>query len=444
MTIRMNVAVLGLPIIFLGACGSKNKAALYEYSSITRGSIEKTISSTGTLNPVATVKVLAQMSGRVETIHADFNTRVKKGDVLAVLNTDLLKLQREQQYNQVLIAQANYELKFLDYQNQEKLAEKKLISEYELKTTKTSLAVQAAQLAAAQSSLKQIDTEINQYAYITSPIDGIVLERGVSEGDSVSSSSSGSSTSIYTLAENLTEMQIESYVGELDISSIKEGQEVSFTLEALPGKRYTGTVQSKRLMPTVKDNVVSYNVIVGVSNSDGSLLPGMTCSLEFIEERRENVLVVPNAALRYQPTTLSEDEIDNLKFAAALENMNGEQKSAAIAARDEAKKQAGTPDARETSQAGISGLLGGMPRGVRAAGGNRGNLPGGDSQASGETGRAALPPPKALWYSDNTGKLACIMVGTGSSNGTRTEVIPLSENVRLEEIKIILREKVEA
>jgi HlyD family secretion protein len=440
----MNTAVLGSLLIFLGACGSKNKAALYEYSSITRGSIEKTISSTGTLNPVATVKVLAQMSGRVETIHADFNTQVKKGDVLAVLNTDLLKLQREQQYNQVLTAQANYELKLLDYQNQEKLAEKKLISEYELKTAKTSLAVQEAQLAAAQSSLKQIDTEINQYAYITSPIDGIVLERGVSEGDSVSSNSSGSSTSIYTLAENLTEMQIESYVGELDISSIKEGQEVIFTLEALPGKRYTGTVQSKRLMPTVKDNVVSYNVIVGVSNSDGSLLPGMTCSLEFIEERRENVLLVPNAALRYQPTTLSEGEIDNLKFAAALENMNEEQKSAAITARDEAKKQAGVPDAQETPQAGISGLLGGMPQGVRAAGGNRGNRPGGASRASGEAARAALPPPKALWYSDNTGKLACIMVGTGLSNGTRTEVMPLSENVRLEEIKIILREKVEA
>jgi HlyD family secretion protein len=444
MTVRMNIAVLGSLFIFLGACSSKNKAAVYEYTSITRGSIEKTVSSTGTLNPVATVKVLAQMSGRVETIHADFNTLVKKGDILAELNTDLLRLQREQQYNQVLTAQANYELKLLDYQNQEKLAEKNLISEYELKTTKTNLAVQAAQLAAAQSSLKQIDTEINQYAYITSPINGIVLERGVSEGDSVSSSSNGSSTSIYTLAENLTEMQIESYVGELDISSIREGQEASFTLEALPGKLYSGMVQSKRLMPTVKDNVVSYNVIVGVSNSDGSLLPGMTCSLEFIEERRENVLLVPNAALRYQPTALSQDEIDNLKFAATLENMDEEQKTAATAERDEAKKQAPVPGAQNTSQAGISGLLGGMPQGMRGAGGNRGSRPGGASQTSAETVQTPLSAPKALWYSDSAGKPACIMVRTGLSNGARTEVIPLSQNVNLQEIKIILREKVEA
>jgi HlyD family secretion protein len=441
MTVLMNVAALGLLMVFLGACPSKNTAAVYEYGAITRGSLEKTVSSTGTLNPVATVKVLAQMSGRVETIYADFNAQVKKGDVLAVLNTDLLKLQREQQYNQVLTAEANYELKLLDYQNQEKLAEKNLISAYELKTTKTSLAVQEAQLAAARSSLKQIDTEINQYAYITSPINGIVLERGVSEGDSVSSNSSGSSTSMYTLAENLTEMRIESYVGELDISSIKEGQEVSFTLEALPGKRYTGVVESKRLMPAVKDNVVSYNVIVGVSNSDGSLLPGMTCFLEFIEDRREDVLLAPNAALRYQPSALSEDEIDAMKFAAALEYMDGEQKTAAVAARDEAKKEAALPRAGETAQAGIPGLLGGMPRGMRA-GGNRGGRAGGGSPASGEAARAVFSPPKALWYSDSAGKLACVMVRTGLSDGVRTEVIPLSEGVRLEELKIILREKV--
>jgi HlyD family secretion protein len=377
----------------------------------------------------------------VEKIYADFNAPVKGGEILAELNTDMLRLQREQQMASVIKARANYELQQLNYQNQVKLAEKNLISDYELKTGKTSLDIQAAELAAAEASFKAIETEINQYAYITSPIDGIVLERNINAGDTVVDSSSSNSSAIFTLAENLREMQIESWVGELDISSIAEGQAVRFTLESLPGRAYQGEVQSKRLMPSIQDNVVSYKVIITVENPDGSLLPGMTCSVEFIEEQSENVLLAPNAALRFQPSSLSAEEIDGLVFNAGLKGMDETRRAAAVAARAEAQKQAA--QAPGNSQAGLAGLL--MPGGGRMMRG-----PGGGGQRTGDRNQGpasaeALPsPPKPLWYLDSEGKPACILVRTGVSDGIRTAISPVWEDEDLEGLSVILREKVQS
>jgi HlyD family secretion protein len=315
-----------------------------------------------------------------------------------------------------------------------KLAEKNLISDYELRTGKTSLDIQAAELAAAEASFKAIETEINQYAYITSPIDGIVLERNINVGDTVVDSSSSNSSAIFTLAENLQEMQIESWVGELDISSIAEGQAVRFTLESLPGRTYQGEVESKRLMPSIQDSVVSYKVIISVENPDGSLLPGMTCSVEFIEERIENVLLAPNAALRFQPSGLSDEEISGLVFNAGLKGMDEAQRAAAVAARAEAQKQAA--QGTGNSQAGLAGLF--MPGGGRMMRGGGGRNQG---PASGES----LPPspPKPLWYLDSGGKPDCLLVRSGTSDGISTAISPVWEDDKLEGFTVILREKVQ-
>jgi HlyD family secretion protein len=418
----------------LTGCSSKSGDPVYEFTAISRGSLEKTVSSTGTLNPVATVKVLPRMSGKVEKIYVDFNTPVKSGEILAELNTDMLRLQREQQMTSVIKARANYELQQLNYQNQVKLAEKNLISDYELKTGKTSLDIQAAELAAAEASLKAIETEINQYAYITSPIDGIVLERNINVGDTVVDSSSSNSSAIFTLAENLREMQIESWVGELDISSIAEGQAVRFTLESLPGRTYQGEVESKRLMPSIQDNVVSYKVIISVENPDGSLLPGMTCSVEFIEDRSDNVLLAPNAALRFQPSGLSAEEIGGLVFHAGLKGMDEAQRAAAVAARAEAQKQPAR--ASGNSQTGLAGLF--MPGGRRMTRG-----PGGGRNQGPASGEALPSPPKPLWYLDPGGKPACILVRTGTSNGVHTAVRAVWEGDKLEGLSVILRERVQ-
>jgi HlyD family secretion protein len=428
----------------------------YEFATITRGTLEKTVSASGSLKPVATVDVLPRMSGKVEKVYVDYNDRIKRGDILVELNTDMLRLQREQQNAAVLKARANYELQLVNYRNQEKLAEKDLISEYELKTGKTTLDIQQAELSAAEASLRVIETEINQYAFITSPIDGIVLARNVNEGETVVDSSSSNSASIFTLAENLEEMQIEAGVGELDIASIWKGQIVRFTLEALPGRTYSGVVETRRLMPTVQDNVVSYTVIINVDNQDGSLLPGMTCMVEFIEERNENILLVPNAALRYQPSGMSADEIAERLFKARPQGMDAGEREAVSEARDSGNARTGSGGLTGLVMGGSQGNpMGGGRGGAGFSGGPGGpGRPGGSAGAAGNAGnrqRGAENPPKALWYINDEGRPDCILVRTGISDGSYTEIRPLgppggdmgaSEGIGTEGFEVILREKV--
>jgi HlyD family secretion protein len=296
--------------------GKKPFSGSYEFTAVRRGTLERTVSSSGVINPVATVKVLPQMSGKVEKIYVDYNDVVRKGDMLAELNTDMLKLRREQQYASYIKAKANYDLQLINYRSQQALAEKNLISEYELRVSKTTLDNQAADLAVAETNLSVIDTEINQYAYITSPIDGIVLDKKINVGDTVVDSSSANSAAIFTLAENMREMQIEANVGELDIVSIRPGQRVRFSPESLGGRNFFGVVETLRMVPVIANNVVSYTVIVRVENNDGSLFPGMTCALDFIVEQSENALIIANAALRYKPANLSQERIAEMVFNA--------------------------------------------------------------------------------------------------------------------------------
>ncbi|GHT84638.1 hypothetical protein FACS1894137_07930 [Spirochaetia bacterium] len=439
----MTALILGL---LLSGCEVKkgNGGKTYEFSSVSRGTLEKTVSSTGTLNPVSTVKVLPRMSGKVEKIFTDYNEQIKAGDVLAELNTDMLRLQREQQMASVVKARANYELQNLNFQNQKTLADKNLISEYELTSAKTTLDIQKAELASAEASLRVIETEINQYAYITSPINGIVLERNISVGDTVVDSSNSNSTSIFTLAENLEEMQIEAAVGELDITSIHKGQPVRFTLESLPGRNFTGVVETLRMVPTVQNNVVSYTVIINVENRDGTLLPGMTCAVDFIVERRENILMAPNAALRYQPTGLGAAEIEEMVFNAGLKTMDEDQRKAAIEARAQTKTpQTPAPQAQAQPGTGIAGLVGSS--GPGPGGGPMGG-PGGarvmpsGSQRSGRPAAAGnAVVMRNLWYLNSEGKLEVMRVEAGISNGANTEIRSTED---IEKMQIILREKI--
>jgi len=422
-------------VILLNACSvKKNKTASYEFSNIRRGNVERTVSSSGTINPVATVRVLPRMSGKVEAVHVDYNDNVSRGQILAQLNTDMLRLQRDQQAASVQKARANYELQLTNYKTQEILAERNLISEYELRTSKTSLDNQAADLAVASANLRVIETEINQYAFITSPIDGIVLDRNINVGDTVVDSTSNNSTSIFTIAENLREMQIEAFVGELDVTSIHKGQEVRFSLESLPGRRFTGLVDTLRMIPVISNSVVSYTVIINVENYDLSLLPGMTCAVEFIVERSENVFLVPNAALRYQPTTLSADQISDMVFNASLANMTEEQRQAAIEAREQAKAQSAQQSQNQNSNQGLTQIMMG-------GGGQR--MMGGGRQSSGgqrtQGGRAPVIVMRNLWFINGEGKLDCMQVRTGISDGSFTEVY-LSED--MEGMQIILRERI--
>jgi len=423
--------------LFCITCSDSSRGVTYEFANIRVGTLERTVSSSGTINPVATVKVLPQMSGKVERIFVDYNDTVKKGDTLAELNTDVLKLKREQQQASYIKAQANYELQLINYRNQEALAEKNLISEYDLRVSKTNLDNQAADLAVAESNLRVVETEINQYAYITSPIDGIVLDRRINVGDTVSDSGT---TAIFTLAENLREMQIEAGVGELDISLISKGQPVRFTLESLPGRSFTGLVETIRMVPVVSSNVVSYTVMVRVENYDGSLLPGMTCAVDFIVERSEDVLMVSNAALRYQPTNLSADKIEEMVFNASLVDLNADQRQTAIDSRNQTRTQATGQNVSQSPNTSITGLLTGQGGRINQIGGQFGGQAGGRQTSGTGTGRSQTAVVyRNLWYINGDGKLEVMRVETGISSGSFTEIRSFED---LEGMQVILRERI--
>jgi len=432
--LKQTVVLFILPIICVSCSVKKTKTAVYEFTNIRRGNLERTVSSSGTINPVAAVKVLPRMSGKVEAVYVDYNDNVKKGDVLAQLNTDMLRLQRDQQQAAVQKARANYELQLINYRNQEALAQRELISEYELKTSKTSLDNQKADLAVAETNLRVIETEINQYAFIKSPIDGIVLDRNINPGDTVVDSANNNSGSIFTIAENLREMQIEAMIGELDVASIYKGQEVRFTLESLPGRRFSGVVDTLRMIPVVSNGVVSYTVIINVENRSGSLLPGMTCAVDFIVERSENVLIVPNAALRYQPTSLSADQISDLVFNASLENMTEEERQAAIEARDKRKSESSQKQAQNNQ--GISQIMMGPPP---PPPGQRGRQPQGQGNQNGQRRNAQVVVWRNIWFINSEGKLDVMQVRAGISDGSSTEITAPDD---YEGRQAILREKI--
>lgn len=441
-TFLLALAILAGTSIVLSGCTKKTGAAgkpVYEFTTVARGTIEKSVSSSGKLEPVSSVSVLAQMSGIAEKVYADYNDRVTKGQVLIELNTDMLKLEQEKQRAAVEKARANYDLQSLNYSNQLKLADKGLISDFEVKTAKTSLAVAQAEYVSEQAALKVIQTEINQYALIKSPITGVVLSRSVDVGQSVVEGSSSNASSLFTIAEDLSQMEIEATVDEIDIASITKGQSVRFTVEAFPGKTFTGRVETIRLVPTTTDNVVSYTVIIVLDNEDGTLLPGMTAEVQFIVSKKNDVLLVPNAALRFEPSSLSAEEIANKTLDAELALLPPDERAKAEDQKAKAPAAGASPAKKPVGLTSL--VMGSGPRGP-GMGGSRGNSQsanGTKKSSSSLADASSVDVLKNVWYIDDTGALKVMKVTAGVSDGTNTEVTPSGE---LEGMKIIVKEKV--
>jgi len=427
----LRFSVLFILIILLSACsaisfidcsGGGAGSINYDFTNIRKGSLERTVTSSGTINPLATVRVLSQMSGKVDKIYVNDNDEVRAGDILAELNTDVLRLKRTQQQATVRRMRANYELYLMTHHTQESLLEKNLISEYEFKTSLNTLENLSAELEVAEANLMVIETEINQYSYIISPINGIVLNRHINTGDIVTDSSSNNSTILFTLAENLREMQITASVGELDVASIHKGQAVRFTLESFPGRRFTGTVENVKMIPVIAGNVVSYTVIINAENHDGLLFPGMTCAVNFVVQQKDDIIVVANAALRYQPSSLSADQIEEMEFIASLANMDEQQQEAAIEARLIALSDRG---ASQSASSGLVGLLTGAR--TRPA----------PQPRSGAGTRTAVVY-RYVWFFNDDGSLEVIQVQTGISTSSMTEIVSRDD---LEGKQVIMREK---
>jgi HlyD family secretion protein len=421
----------------------------YRFGVIAKGTIEKTVSSSGNLQPVSTVNVLSEMSGRVEKVNADYNDKVARGQVLVQINTDMLKLQELEALATVKKITANRDLQLLDYQNKSKLAEKGLVSDYELKSAKTGAEVLEAELASANASLSVIETKLKDYAFIKSPIAGIVLARNVDVGQSVVEGSSSNSSSLFTLAENLDSMEIKTKVDELDIASIKKGMDVRFTVEALTDESFAGSVKEVRLVPETTNNVVNYFVMVTADNRSGKLLPGMTAEVTFIESSEKDVFLAPNAALRFSPSSLSAAEIQRKVFISRLGGLGDADREKAIKAFDERMKSVAAGDG--TVRRGLGGLTGvmlGPGPGFRNQRGGRGGQGGEPGAGAGSLRNGGAGNPgqaqnasnlKTLWFLNDEGELEVRLVRAGVSDGTNTAI---TSNEGVEGLKVILQEEV--
>lgn len=271
----------------------------FEFAEIIKGDLESTISSTGTINPVGEVEVGTQVSGIIDHLYVDFNDQVRKGQLLAVLDTLNLRAAFLSAQAGLERAEAQLENAQDDYNRNLEMFKENLISEADFLPFKVNLKTQKANLKSAQADLQRAQQNL-KYAYIRSPIKGTVIQRNVEAGQTVAASLQA--PTLFIIAENLSKMEIHAQVDESDIGQIKEGMPVRFDVQAYPDKKFNGTVRQIRMQPEIISNVVNYTVVIDATNEDNLLLPGMTATVDFIIQQRKNVLLIPNTALRFQPS----------------------------------------------------------------------------------------------------------------------------------------------
>jgi len=302
---RTRVAVLAVSV---GAMGfgvwgydraKADSGPTYRMAKIERTSLTSTVTSTGTLSAVRTVKVGTQVSGQIAAIYVDFNDKVKKGELLARIDPTLQRQAVANAQAGVARVQAQLTQTQLEYQRSKTLHDEKIITDSEYNTAKSNYEVAKADLTSAQVALDQARQNL-AYTNIYSPIDGVVVDRNVDIGQTVAASLEA--PQLFLIANNLSEMQILASVDESDIGHIKPAEPVRFTVEAYPNDSFPGSVSQVRLKDSTQNNVVSYTAVVNLRNPDGKLLPGMTATTTFVTDSVEGVLTVPNSALRYQPT----------------------------------------------------------------------------------------------------------------------------------------------
>ncbi|MBR6161541.1 MAG: efflux RND transporter periplasmic adaptor subunit [Bacteroidales bacterium] len=281
-------------------------------------SIEVTVTATGELQPVYKVDVGTQVSGIVERIYVDFNSVVKKGQLLAELDRSNLNEQLSQAKTSVSNAQSNLTLAQQQFDRVKALYDNKAATQEAYESAVNSLNLAKNQLKTAQSDLSRAQTNLS-YATIYSPIDGVIMDKAVEEGQTVASSFN--TPTLFTIANDLTQMQVEAKVDEADIGEVKAGQPVTFTVDAFPDDVFSGTVKEVRINPTVTANVVTYTVIINAPNPETKLFPGMTASVT-ITTKKESGICIPMTALysTIDPTIMKQFEKKGYSFQLLYKN----------------------------------------------------------------------------------------------------------------------------
>jgi HlyD family secretion protein len=395
MTKRMRIIAVALAastltgVLWVRHHADASTAPSYRLGTIERGSVRSTVSATGTLQAVRTVEVGTQVSGQIAALYVDFNSHVKKGQLIARIDPVLQEQAVRDAQAGVARSEAVVTQTRLEYERSQKLHEQQIATDAEFNVAQSNYAVARANLTSAQISLDKARQNLS-YTNIYSPIDGEVVERAMDVGQTVAASLSA--PKLFVIANDLSRMQILASVDESDIGKIVAGQPVTFTVQSFPERQFTGSVEQVRLNSTTLNNVVSYTAVVSVSNADGKLLPGMTASVKLVTGTADSVLTVPAAALRFTPP-------------------EGAKTTASAATGAPRRDSAATSSAPTTGGPPAGGFQGGFP----GAGGP--NAPRRPRPAGSRAGAVAT-----LWTVDAEGTLTPHRVITGLTDGQKTQI----------------------
>lgn len=279
--------------------GKKEQQISFDTAPVASANIQNSITATGTIEPVTSVTVGTQVSGIVSKLYVDYNSVVKKGQVIAELDKTNLLSQLATAKTQLATAQSQLNYQTANYKRYQTLFQKGLVAADDYDNAKLSYRQAVEQMASAKEEVQRAQTNLG-YATITSPIDGVVLSKSVEEGQTVAASFS--TPELFTIAQDLTNMQVVADVDEADIGDVKEGERVSFTVDAYSDDTFEGTVKQVRQEATTTNNVVTYEVVISAPNADLKLKPGLTANVTIYTAERKGVLAVPSKALRFTPT----------------------------------------------------------------------------------------------------------------------------------------------
>jgi HlyD family secretion protein len=364
----------------------------WRFVTVERGSLEQVVAATGTLTPVTTVEVGTQASGQIAELYVDFNDEVVQGQLLARIDPTLQRQAVRESEASLERARADVGQKEREFDRTKELHARQGATDSEYDAAEYALKIARSNLTSAEVGLERARNNL-AYTEIYSPIDGIVIQRNVDVGQTVAASLSA--PLLFLIAADLTEMEILASVDESDIGAIEVGQETRFTVQAFPDQTFDGAVRQVRLQSSTQENVVNYTVVVGVKNPDGELLPGMTATVEFVTAGAEDVLKVPNAALRFQPPE---------EMLVAFRERMMQQMQARRAAAD----SAGGPSAR--------------PAGERPGGRDMAGMAAAGAAGHGAPAGASRGDGNRLWMLDENGDLTMVRVRPGITDGQYTEI----------------------
>jgi len=435
---RMRWLLSGVAVIIVAvasfALRGRSEEARYQTVAVDRGEVVEVVGATGTLEAVTTVQVGSQVSGTIQTLHADFNSRVKKGEVIARLDPSLFEARLGQARASLVTARANVERSrasvddmLQKYERSKELAAQKLVPETDLETAKANYDGAVAQMKASQAAVTQAEANVNQaevdldHTVIAAPIDGVVIARNVDVGQTVAASFQA--PVLFVIANDLARMQVNASIDEADIGRVRAGQDVTFRVDAYPERVFGGRVEQVRLQPTTVQNVVTYNTIISVDNEDLRLMPGMTATVSVIVRKAENTLRVRAAALRFRP-----EGFDAVAWLAANRPQHsgpggdapaGGAVASAEAATGEGSQAASAPTS-ESGRAAEAPRAGGQGGGFGGRGmGMGGGRPGGFAGRQGGMGGAfsGQRGPTVLFVLDDKGQPQPKLVRLGLSDG---------------------------